>query len=143
MRVISILGCGWLGFDLAKNLLKTSLYTVKGSTSTKQKMPVLKENGIIPYLIDIKEKASFDGILDCDVLLISIPPKEEKAYLNFLNQLCLHKNISQLKQIILISSTSVYPNEGKEFAEDEFINEQNSSKKVVFQAHINSVFHRL
>ena len=134
MNTISILGCGWLGFDLAKSFLTDSNYIIKGSTTTKAKLPILEKSGIIAFLLDTTKDSSFDDILECDILIIAIPPKNSDFYLNFLHTLSNHKSISNIRQILFISSTSIYPNIEKEFKEDEVINDENSSKKVVFQA---------
>jgi nucleoside-diphosphate-sugar epimerase len=47
---ISILGCGWLGFPLGIRLLERDHF-VRGSTTTKDKIPLLEEAGIEPYHI--------------------------------------------------------------------------------------------
>src|SRR5690606_34435708 len=74
---ISILGCGWLGLPLAKNLLEQG-HVVKGSTTTREKMSHLTAAGITPYQIKRYE----DGVqgdlssflLDTELLIIDIPP---------------------------------------------------------------------
>jgi 3-hydroxyisobutyrate dehydrogenase-like beta-hydroxyacid dehydrogenase len=50
MTKISILGCGWLGLPLAKVLVKNG-FSVKGSTTTQDKILVLKQLGVDPFLI--------------------------------------------------------------------------------------------
>ena len=52
MQKVSILGCGWLGIPLAKALLKKGLL-VKGSTTTVEKISLLKSFGVEPHLISI------------------------------------------------------------------------------------------
>ena len=47
MTKISILGCGWLGFPLAKALLSKGL-SVKGSTTSSEKLATLEKAGITP-----------------------------------------------------------------------------------------------
>ncbi|RYE24983.1 MAG: SDR family NAD(P)-dependent oxidoreductase, partial [Sphingobacteriaceae bacterium] len=49
-KKISILGCGWLGLPLAK-LLVAKGWQVKGSTTTFEKLNLLQEAGIEPFLI--------------------------------------------------------------------------------------------
>ncbi len=44
-RKTSILGIGWLGFPLAKKLIKIG-YNVKGSTTSESKLENLKTNNI-------------------------------------------------------------------------------------------------
>jgi len=50
MTQISILGYGWLGLPLAKVLLENG-FSVKGSTTSVEKISVLENSGIQPYLI--------------------------------------------------------------------------------------------
>lgn len=116
-NTIGILGCGWLGLPLATTFAKAK-YKVHGSTTTQEKMKVLNNGGIIPFLIELSE----DGIIgdisgflkDLEVLLINIPPRlriePNQNYVKKINY--LHKAIknSKVKNIIFISSTSVYGN---------------------------------
>jgi len=85
-------------------------------------------------LIDTTKGTSLDDILICDILIITIPPKNGESYLKFLHTLSKHKHINNIKQILFISSTSIYPSIKKEFKEDEIINRNNTSKKVVYDA---------
>src|SRR6187431_2709971 len=85
MAKISLLGCGWLGFPLAKALLSNGL-SVKGSTTSESKLSILKSSGIDPFLITLSEversldsKSMNDDIqsfLDgSETLIINIPPQ--------------------------------------------------------------------
>jgi len=118
---VGIIGCGWLGLPLAKELI-TKNYQVKGTSTSLKKIEDLKKNNIEPYLIQINEGeiigplSSF--LKDLNILIISIPPKLRKnsssSYLNRIK--CLNSEIqkSSIKKIIFISSTSVYgSNQGK------------------------------
>ena len=53
MKKISILGCGWLGLPLAKSLIEKG-FSIKGSTTSEEKLQVLQNAGIQPFLISIK-----------------------------------------------------------------------------------------
>ena len=102
---ISILGCGWLGLPLAISLLQEN-FSIKGSTTSKSKLITLKGLGIEPFLIDLaSDKEISLEFLDTDILIIAIPHKEEKDFKNLIRQIEKHGS----KQIIFISSTSVYP----------------------------------
>ena len=59
MKKISLLGCGKLGYPLAIKLLNQG-YTIKGSTTSVSKIPILKNSGIKPFLIDIEKKIELD-----------------------------------------------------------------------------------
>ena len=134
MTTISIFGCGWLGLDLAKTFLKDKDYIIKGSTTTFEKLDILEKNKIIPYILDTSKNSSLDDFLVCDILIISIPPKNNDTYLEFLSSLSRHKLMYDIKQIIFISSTSVYPCENKEYKENERISYKNSSKPIIYEA---------
>lgn len=139
MSTVSILGCGWLGFELALTLLKKDKHIIKASTTTIEKTALLEKEHIIPFLINSNDTEIspyvLNDFLDCTVLIIAIPPKKEnRHYLCFLKQIMCHHNIPKIKQIIFISSTSVYPKDEKNFTENELISEENSSKKIVYKA---------
>ena len=53
---IAIIGCGWLGLPLAKKLIKEN-FIVKGSTTSKEKISVLKTEKIEPFLIDLNKNS--------------------------------------------------------------------------------------
>jgi 3-hydroxyisobutyrate dehydrogenase-like beta-hydroxyacid dehydrogenase len=54
MKQISILGCGWLGMPLAKSLLEKG-FSVKGSTTSFEKISAIESNGIQPFQIELSE----------------------------------------------------------------------------------------
>lgn len=65
---VSILGCGWLGFPLAKKLIEIG-FEVKGSTTTENKLAVLKSNKIAPYLLSfLKLKLANVFLIFCTIL---------------------------------------------------------------------------
>ena len=138
MKTISILGCGWLGFRLAIELLQDSNYRIKASTTSKNKIAVLKENGMIPFLInsnDITTNKHLDDFLTCDILIIAVPAKKENPnYIPFLQKISNHKKMSEIQQIIFISSTSIYPQIRKNMTEQEIIPYENCDKKTVYEA---------
>ena len=70
-KEISILGCGWLGFSLAKALTKLG-YQVKGSTTTINKLEQLKEIGIASYLFDISNQKNKDLAFLSSAIISSI-----------------------------------------------------------------------
>ena len=110
---ISILGCGWFGFALAKQLI-TLGYHVKGSTSTADKLTALSAEGIDAYLIKLSEQTeSMDAaFFDSEVLVIAIPPRMrsglETNYLDKIETTLGMVRKSAVKQVIFISSTSVF-----------------------------------
>ena len=75
-NTVSILGCGWYGYALAKALVSAN-YTVKGSTTTPDKLNTLKQAGINPFLVNFDgEPESYNlDFFNCDTLIISLPPR--------------------------------------------------------------------
>ena len=112
-KKISILGCGWFGFELAKNLVAQG-YTINGSSTTTQKLTMLQQHGINPFLVDFQEdEENFNTcFFDCDLLWICIPPKRSSSNQHtFLSKIQRISNAVvkyNVKQVVFISSTSVY-----------------------------------
>lgn len=112
---ISILGCGWLGFPLAKSLLQKG-FSVKGSTTTLEKISVFENAGINAFQIALSEEeiiGEIDAFLsNSEILIIDIPPKlRGNVSDNFVQKI---KNLipfiekSSVEKVIFVSSTSVY-----------------------------------
>ena len=102
MHSISILGSGWLGFSLAKEL--SAKYDIKLSTKTKSKIADLVFKNIEPYLIDIDNLSqTIEEFLEADILIINIPSKNIESF----KKLAQYMEKSQIKKLIFISSTSV------------------------------------
>ena len=116
---ISILGCGWLGFPLAKKLIETG-YEVKGSTTSESKLEVLKSYKIEPFLIELSENRIIgtisDFLNDSEILIIDIPPglrkdaatSVGKTFVNKIKTLLPFIENSNIEKVIFVSSTSVY-----------------------------------
>jgi nucleoside-diphosphate-sugar epimerase len=112
-KSITILGCGWLGLPLAVKLVASG-WAVKGSTTSPEKLQKLQESKIDPYLVQLADLPAADKrFFESEVLLINIPPglrtQSAEAYLAQMDQLLLAVKQSPVKQVIFISSTSVYP----------------------------------
>jgi nucleoside-diphosphate-sugar epimerase len=115
----SILGCGWLGFPLAKKLIEIG-FEVKGSTTTENKLDILKSNKIEPYLLELSEIKISESITkfleNSEILIIDIPPglrktrevTTKKMFVNKIKNLIPFIEDSTIKKVLFISSTSVY-----------------------------------
>lgn len=113
-KKIGILGCGWLGMALAKQLILND-YNVKGSTTRSEKLGDLKKSGIKAYQINLNSNSlcgDFERFLNgLDVLVITIPPQLSKPEMNLyesLNFLFTQYDFTNLKKLIYISSTGVF-----------------------------------
>lgn len=122
---ISIIGCGWLGLPLGESLVKKG-FTVKGSTTSTEKIDTIKAAGIQPFLLTIDpqlEGKNSEDFFDADLLFINIPPglrfNSPDYYLEQLQSLMKAVNASRIKKIIFISTTSVYAELNRELSEND------------------------
>jgi len=105
-NTISILGCGWLGKALAIDLIQKT-YKVNGSTTSEKKLNDFQAIGIKPFVIDISQNNNdLSDFLSADVLVIAITSKNIEDFKNLIGEI----EKSQIRKILFISSTSVYPN---------------------------------
>jgi nucleoside-diphosphate-sugar epimerase len=111
---VSILGCGWLGKQLGKTLVQSG-YVVIGSTTKDENTPVLKAAGIEPFVFKIGESSSEHGapFFNSDILVISLPHGTRRGkseeYVSQINDVMNEVRESTIRNILLISTTSVYP----------------------------------
>ena len=116
MKRVSVLGCGWLGKPLAISLLDEG-YSVKGSTTTEEKLELLEMNNIAPYIVNISEFEEFDSFLNSDILIIAITSKDVDGFQNLISQI----ENSDVQKVIFISSTSVYGRLNKVMTEEDAV----------------------
>lgn len=137
MTLISILGCGWIGLPLAKVLLKKR-FSVKGSTTTIEKTCVLSELGITPFLVDFKETIIPEGLLQSDIWVIAFPPQSRKTdsawYWQAMERLSDYAHKYSVKKIIMLSSTSVYPDLPATMTENMELTEENCANISILKA---------
>lgn len=124
MKTISILGCGWLGLPLGIDLISKG-YRIKGSTTSKSKIPKIKKAGIEPFLLTFDPDLHCDhcdDFFDADIIIINIPPgirrhKDGSFHIKQIEALKSRLNRSLIPFVIFISSTSVYPDLNKTVTE--------------------------
>ncbi|MBB4800975.1 nucleoside-diphosphate-sugar epimerase [Flavobacterium nitrogenifigens] len=146
MKQISILGCGWLGFPLAKKLIKKG-YSVKGSTTSENKLSILENVGINPFLVILSEvEGSSENIVEflaeSEILIIDIPPKlrtvdpnsEKKIFVEKIKNLIPFIEKSTVKKVLFVSSTSVYGDDNDFVSEETITNPETESGKQLLLA---------
>lgn len=124
MTQISILGCGWLGLPLAKSLLQNG-FSIKGSTTSLEKISLLELEGITPYLVRLEEQkisaSVADFLADSQILIINIPPKlrggSTENFVAKITTLLPFIENSTVEKVLFVSSTSVY-GEDNEFVSE-------------------------
>lgn len=122
IKSISIIGCGWLGFPLATQLIALG-FQVHGSTTNEKKMSQLADAGILPYVLDlnkpINEQLNATGkLFSTDLLILAIPPRVRKYGNNYgIDQIRNLLAQSPNGNMIYTSSTAVYPSENRTWTE--------------------------
>jgi len=115
MKTISILGSGWLGLPLAQHFILKGCH-VNASTTSKSRLPELRQINAEPFIIDIDQLTGniFD-FLQADILIINIPSKNIDGFLRLAEEV----ERSTIRNIVFISSTSVYKNSNKTISETD------------------------
>lgn len=130
MKTFSILGCGWLGLELAKSLKND--FVIKVSSKGKDKIELYKNEGLFPFLLNEYNFDFLEDLLETNYLFVNFPPSKFDDYVSFLEKIFSNKNISKIEKIIFISSTSIYPNIEGVFDENSKLDILNSS--LVYKA---------
>ena len=155
MKKISILGCGWLGLSLAKKLIEKG-NSVNGSTTSENKLSILRDSGIKPFLVILSDpEASGEGGLETEsvsqtinhflagseILIIDIPPKlrtnkdpSRKLFVEKIETLIPFIEKSTIKKVLFVSSTSVYGDQNDLITEETIPNPETESGKQLLLA---------
>ncbi|WP_289663780.1 SDR family oxidoreductase [Flavobacterium panacagri] len=145
MKQISILGCGWLGLPLAKKLIE-KVNPVNGSTTSENKLPILKDAGITPFLVNVEADGVSENIglflAESEMLIINIPPKlrnenpdsERKVFVEKIKNLIPFVEKSNIKKILFVSSTSVYGDDNNVVTEETIPNPETESGRQLLLA---------
>ena len=136
---ISILGCGWLGLPLAEKLISRG-HQVKGSTTSPDKLITLKNKGIDPYLVHFSEANTpiSPEFLMSDVLIINIPPGRKSPegsenYLRMSDFFCRNISQTEIKKIVLVSSTSVFNETNTSVSEQDLSEPESPAGKLLLK----------
>lgn len=141
MKKISILGCGWLGLPLAKSLLSKG-FSVKGSTTSLEKMSTLKNTGIDAFQIALSENeisGKIDSFLsNSEILIIDIPPKlrgnTAENFVAKMERLIPFLEKTSVQKVIFVSSTSVYSDDNSTITEETKPQPDSVSGKQLLEA---------
>jgi len=137
--IVSILGCGWYGKALAKNLLQKGII-VKGSATSEEKADALKDHGITSFVVRVNaDEIIYDpDFFKCDILVVSVPPGLKKgegsAYLPKINHIVQTIRKNSIGRVIYISSTGVYGDQNQTVTENDAPNPDTESGKILLEA---------
>lgn len=136
---LSIIGLGWLGIPLAEQLLQRGIL-VKGSTTTPEKVSLLRQKGIDTYLLRLNPAPAGDltALLDVDYLVVNVPPKAgqqgEAFHPEQMRLLADRVRSSRIKHVLYVSSTSVYPELNRDMVEADVVTPDQSAAPALVQA---------
>ncbi len=112
-KSVAIIGCGWLGFALTKQLLMEK-YRVAVTTQNIDKLNSLLANNIDAELLSLPVNDPTSVVLSVfnqETLVISITPQIRQGrsdYPEKVAQLVAMAELGKVQRIILLSSTAVY-----------------------------------
>jgi len=139
-ETISVLGCGWLGLPLAKALIAEG-HAVKGSTTREEKLDLLREAGVEPFLVRLDPEMEGEDLTDflqSDMLLVNIPPPRRDDVAEFhiqqISSLIDALGQSPVRSVLFVSSTSVYPMLNREVSEDDAVDPESPSGQALLHA---------
>lgn len=123
-KQISILGCGWLGFPLAKALLQEG-YSVHGATTSESKLATLESSGIKPFQIELNAdgvQGDIQSFLNAsEILIVNIPPRRSQSNHDYPSKAAHIKRAvenSSVQKILWVSSTSVFADQNQIVTDD-------------------------
>ncbi|MBA6355439.1 MULTISPECIES: SDR family oxidoreductase [unclassified Colwellia] len=113
VKNVAIIGCGWLGHALAKQLLREEYRVTVTVQSEEKKQRLAKEQIDTELLILPVEdpKSTVLSVFGHDTLIISITPQIRQGrsdYPEKVAQLIEMAELGRVKKIVLLSSTAVY-----------------------------------
>ena len=131
MDKITIIGCGWLGLPLGEALVKAN-YEVSGTTTSEEKLTLLREKGIQPKIFSVYDNPlKFSDLMDSKYVVIAIPPSKIENYAQKIADLCSLLKKNQL--VIYVSSTSVYADKNQTARETDELDGNNRSGPEVIK----------
>jgi nucleoside-diphosphate-sugar epimerase len=138
LKRIGILGCGWLGTQLASSL-NAQNWVIKASRTSGEGALELKQQGLNSFCVLVTEAGPqgelsfFDNL---DQLIVSIPPKRNtvSTYGTKINQLIYYLESNSNCKILLLSSTSIYGKKSGRFDENSIPDPQTSASEELLIA---------
>ena len=112
-KSVGIIGCGWLGYALAKKLLNDK-YRVIVTTQNEEKKQKLLKDGIDAELLSLpvnETEVMLLSVFNHKALIISITPQIRQGrndYPEKVAQIIKMAELGKVEKVILLSSTAVY-----------------------------------
>ena len=136
---VLVLGCGWLGMALARSLAATG-HQVLGTTTSPDNLPLMEAAGIQSHVLrlgsdfDAPAEALLYRLLSAaNVLVLNVPPRAAAAgaYPTLLRPVHRAVAAARVQHVLLVSSTSVYPNEARVMRETDALSTRDAASDVL------------
>ena len=115
LNTISILGSGWLGLPLVHHFTAVG-NKVKASTTSENRRAELAAVGAEPFVFSIDTlPGDIQDFLRANILIINIPSKNVAGFRDLVCEI----EKSEIKNVLFVSSTSVYQNINKTITESD------------------------
>ncbi|RAP38208.1 hypothetical protein DID80_03000 [Candidatus Marinamargulisbacteria bacterium SCGC AAA071-K20] len=140
MVKVSVLGCGWLGLELAKALVSEN-YQVKGSLQDETNFNLLTANTIAPFKLQLTPNQSLPinikEFLNSEILIVTLPFRRHfdppMLYLNQIESLLPAIKSSPISRLLFTSSTSIYPPLSGTYTEGSEINSFTDRSQILYE----------
>lgn len=125
MKRVVVIGAGWLGLPLAQ-WLKQQGHIVYATRTTPQAVQTLEDQGIESFVCQLDQPDGLsDALLErqCDTVIGCFPPGFRQGagehYAKHWQNLVQHAKQANIQKLVMISSTSVYPDIAKAMNEQD------------------------
>ena len=139
VTTVAILGCGWLGFALAKTLLAENC-RVLGTTTSPEQLPLLAAAGIEPHLLQLgpdftaaDELRLTQVLQQASILVLNVPPRAAVAggYPTLLRPVHRAVSAARLQAVLFVSTSGVYPDEPRPMRETDALSTRDAASDVL------------
>jgi nucleoside-diphosphate-sugar epimerase len=136
---IAIIGCGWLGKALAKELILDEVSFV-GTCQSEQSLIMLKNMQIPSIQLRLPLTGSISdicGLLDREVMVIAIPPQLKKGQTDYVAKIAQLVQIAEagtFKRIILLNTTAIYGGLSRVVSEETLLDESTDKVSILLAA---------
>lgn len=114
MNSICVIGCGWLGLPIAKELVDRGFHVI-GTTTSEARFPELRSHGIHPRVYRIGEASPPSA----SIYIVNVPPGKTSDYLESLTRTA--EALEPRSHKLFISTTSVYTGRPDIFPESQVV----------------------
>jgi nucleoside-diphosphate-sugar epimerase len=132
---VAIIGSGWLGSELARQLLNNGVDVV-GTSRNPQKREQLNKAGVRAIDVDVYQPESFQQteLTTAKIWIIAIAAglnrRDPNAYVRAMRTLIEHAVQTDIERVVFISTSSVYGSATRQVNEDSAVAPQTNSAKA-------------